>query len=168
MQTIQATVSRGYGVGSGTSLEDKRFPGGTIRMQQPFFKALGLDFDKYFSGDFVYGTLNLSVAPDVVEIEKPEYFFANILWSNLVGAENFFMSESSVLFNDKSYKALIYIPDPSTKTEHFQQPSIVEVIAQKIDFIDYGVEVTLIYNPEAIAIRPAKDNHSLAAPMRTC
>lgn len=145
-------MSRGHMVASGKSTKDSRFPEGTIKMQLPFFKECGLDFDEYFGGDFVCGTLNLSIDPQTVKIEKPEFFFREIKWTALFPAENFFMSKAEIVFNEKTYRALLYIPDPSTKPDHFQAPSIIEVIAQRIPDLEYDAEVTLRYNPEAISI----------------
>jgi hypothetical protein len=68
-----------------------------------------------------------------------------------LSAENFFLSFAQVLFKERSYKALLYIPDPSTKPDHFQAPTTIEVIAQRVDGIRYGDAVTLAHNPEAVA-----------------
>jgi hypothetical protein len=47
---------------------------------------------------------------------------------------------------------MIYIPDPATKPDHFQDPSIIEGLAEKIEGLNYGDTVSLLYNPEAIEI----------------
>lgn len=152
MQTIEAVVQSGYQVASGHSTTDKRFPGGTIRMQKPFFKERGMDLDAYFDNDFVHGTLNLSIEPKTFTIGKTEYFFEEVKWTDQFGAENFFMSPAELRFKGNSYKAMIYIPDPSTKPDHFQKPTIIEVLAQTVPELAYGDTVTLAFNPEAILI----------------
>ncbi|MFA5041480.1 MAG: hypothetical protein WC464_07600 [Bdellovibrionales bacterium] len=152
MNTIKAVVCSGHRVASGESTDDLRFPGGTIRMQAPFFKAAGLDFDAYFDGDFVYGTLNLSVAPEKIKIAKPQYSFPKIKWTDVFPPENFFLSPATVHFRGKNYKALLYIPDPATKPDHFQGASVIEVIAQRIKDISSGDEVTLMFPASAIEI----------------
>lgn len=124
-------------------------------MQQPFFKALGLDFDEYFGGDYVSGTLNLSIAPMTYDILKPEYFFKNVAWTDIFPAENFFMSAAHIHYQGQAYRALLYIPDPATKPDHFQAPSTIEAIAQTIPGIEYGHGLSLAYNPSAIALRDA-------------
>jgi hypothetical protein len=154
MKQINATVMRGYRLSSGDAPEDTRFPGGTLQMQKPFFAAAGFDLDRYFAGDFVNGTLNLSIAPDIVRVKKPEVFLAGIKWSPVFPAENFYLSPAQLLHNGTIYRALLYIPDPATKIEHFQAPSVIELIAQPVAGIRYDDETTLIYNPEAIAIEP--------------
>lgn len=165
MQKVQAVLKRGYRVASGTSVEDSRFnaEGGTIRMQTPEFKKRGLDFDSYFEGEadkaYVCGTLGLDISPCRVRIEAPEYFFSGIRWTDKFDkegcapfVENFFLSEAAVVFKGKTYKALLYIPDPGTKPGHYHPPTTIEVIAQKIPSINYGDEVTLYYNPAAIKV----------------
>ncbi len=152
MITVKAIVKAGHQVASGNSDKDKRFPEGTIKMQEPFFKELGFDLTNYFDGNFIYGTLNLSVAPCGFKIIKPEYYMENVKWTDLQPAENFFLSPAQIQHNGASYKALIYIPDPSTKPNHFQAPSIIEVISEPIESLNYEEKVDLCYNQEAIKI----------------
>jgi hypothetical protein len=154
MRKINATVIRGYRLSSGDQPEDPRFPGGTLRMQKPLFAEAGFDLDRYFAGEYVIGTLNLSVAPVVVRVKQPEVFLAGIKWSPVFPAENFYLSPAQIVHNGTIYQALLYIPDPATKVDHFPTPSMLEVIAQPIAGIGYGDATTLIYNPEAVAIEP--------------
>ncbi|MDD3287397.1 MAG: hypothetical protein PHX43_00125 [Alphaproteobacteria bacterium] len=157
MKTVEAIVRAGHRVASGESKTDVRFPEGTIRMQAPFFKERGFDLRAYFDGDFVYGTLNLSIAPHSFAIAQPEHFFDSIKWTPLQPAENFFMTPAQINFRQQNYKAIIYIPDPATKPAHFQAPDIIEVIAQTIPDLHYGDKVNLTYNPKAIVITLAEN-----------
>lgn len=153
MEKTRATVKAGHGVASGRSTTDTRFPRGTIRLQEPFFKEKGFDFQAYFGGDFVRGTLNLSLSPRRFTIESPEYVLKDVKWTDLLPAENFFLSPAEIHFQGRAFKALIYIPDPATKPDHFQAPDIIEVIAESVPNLDYGDEVELAYNPEAIKVK---------------
>lgn len=155
MDFVSAILDRGHGVASGRSQYDRRFPQGTIRMQAPFFRALGLDIEAYFDGNLVWGTLNLNLAPRRVQLGKPEIFLPNVLWTEHLSVENFFLSPARIDFAGREYKALLYIPDPATKTDHFQNPSIVEAIAEPIEGLQYGDRLTLGYNPEAIFLADA-------------
>ncbi len=152
MNTVKAIVCSGHRVASGESASDRRFPGGTIRMQEPFFRERGLDFKSYFGGDFVYGTLNLSIALHRFKIAKPKFFFPAVKWTDVFPPENFFLSPAKVGFREKDYNALIYIPDPATKRDHFQEPSVIEVIAEPIEEISYGDQVVLSLPEEAIEL----------------
>lgn len=152
METVQTTLIKGFQIASGTSETDKRFPGGSIRLQQPFFKEQGLDLDSYFEGKLFYGTLNLSIAPRLFEIKTPEYFMKSVRWTDQLPAENFYLSPAEVLFKGTLFKALLYIPDPSTKLDHFNPPTMVDVLTQPLEGITYGDDVTLRYNPDAVSI----------------
>jgi hypothetical protein len=163
MKSVNAIVVHGYRLSSGDSPEDARFPGGTLRMQKPCFAAAGFDLDRYFAGDFFVGTLNLSVAPGIVSLRKPEVFLAGIKWSPVFPAENFYLSPAQIQHNGTTYRALLYIPDPATKVAHFPTPSMVEAIAEPIAGIGYGDATTLLYNPEAIAIEPPQTTPPAAA-----
>jgi hypothetical protein len=46
----------------------------------------------------------------------------------------------------------VYYPHPETKLRHFQDPSLLEVIAEPIPQIKYGDEVTIRLNPDEILI----------------
>ena len=152
MNRASATVIRGYRLCSGDAPEDSRFPGGTLRMQIPHFAAAGFDLPGYFNGDFFPGSLNLSVAPALLRLRKPEIFLAGIKWSPTFPAENFYLSAAQIVHDQKTYRALLYIPDPATKVDHPPAPSLIEVVAQPIAGIRYGERTTLLYHPEAVGI----------------
>jgi hypothetical protein len=155
MKSVNATVVRGYRLSSGDAPNDQRFPGGTLRMQIPCFAAAGFDIEHHFGGDFVIGTANLSVAPAIVRLKRPEIFLEGIKWSPVFPAETFYLSPAQIVHDGTSYRALLYIPDPATKIDHFPVPSMIEAIAQPIAGIGYDDRTTLIYNPEAISIEQA-------------
>ncbi len=174
MQFVSAIIKQGYRVASGQALEghDQRFnrDGGTIRLQIPEFKKRGLDFDAYFGGAadeaYVVGTLGCNIAPYAMTILKPEFSFTTVRWTDKFDneipnfAENFFLSPAGIEFEGVRYKALLYIPDPSTKPGYFHPPTMIEVIAQKIPDIAYGHGVTLFYNRDAIGIKLANPSSS--------
>jgi len=150
--SISCTVCAGHKVASGQAENDRRFPSGTIEMQVPHFREKGFDLKAYFNGDYVSGTLNLSIKPHTYHIGKPDYFLEAVKWTPLFPPENFFLGGAEIIYKDVNYRALIYIPDPSTKPDHFQPPDIIEVIAQKIPGISYGEKVMLLYNPQFIKV----------------
>jgi len=152
MLRAKGRVIEGHRIASGTSLIDRRFPSGSIQMQMPFFKEQGLDLDAYFEGHFVTGTLNVSFAPRVIEILKPEYFMREISWADIFPPENFYLSPSAVTYGGITYRGLLYIPDPATKPDHFNPPTAIDVLAEPIPDIGYGSVVELHYNPVAISL----------------
>jgi hypothetical protein len=147
-QQVEGIVERGHKVASGTA-SDSPYPSGTIAMQTPFFKALGLDLAEYFQG-----TLNISISPRTFQIIQPEFTFPEVEWTDRHPPEDFSFSRCRVLLQGASYGGWIYYPHPETKKRNFQSPSILEVVAQPIPDIDYGCQVLLEYNPLEITVSP--------------
>ncbi|MCP2732667.1 hypothetical protein [Limnofasciculus baicalensis] len=144
---IKGIVKQGYGVASGKS-KDPRFPNGTIAMQKPFFRARGIDLDRYFSG-----TINISIAPHNYEIKKAKYTFRNIKWASGEAAEDFSFFDCRILLNrGKSFDGFIYYPHPETKPEHFHTPDTIEIITSFISNLQYGDDVIIEVDSEQINI----------------
>lgn len=137
-QTIIARVVQGHQVASGKN-GNPRFPGGTLRMQDPFFKALGLDLAGYH-----LGTLNLSIAPLHYRTGRARHSFRQVKWHPTEPAEDFSFFDVRLIRPDGgSVDGLIYFPHPETKPEHFQQPDVLELLFPFVDGIGYGSELTL-------------------------
>jgi len=81
---ITAEITTGYGIASGVS-EDQRFSEGSIAMQTPHFKQLGLDLTGYFKG-----TLNVDIFPYRYIPKNPQYYFKDVCWSHHMPSETFF------------------------------------------------------------------------------
>ena len=148
---VNAVVRQGHGVASGKA-KDPRYPKGTLNAQFEHFIRKGLDLSRYFPG-----TINLDIAPYSIKIMKPKYFLENINWSGFIPPENFYFFDVSLHINNNTYKGLIYMPDPATKADHFQNPTILELLLPKIDGLKYGdsvivevddQQIELINNPE--------------------
>jgi hypothetical protein len=144
--TVEGAVTSGYQVASGKS-SNSPYPRGTLEMQLPFFKDLGLDISKYY-----LGTLNISISPKEFKLIHPEYTFRNVKWSPEHDAEDFSFSRCQIIFNGSKYDALIYYPHPETKINHFQNPSVIEVIAVPIPDIKYGSSLLVEINTTEVGI----------------
>ncbi len=144
---IKARIIPGYGAASGKS-GDARYPYGTIRMQQNCFLDRGLDIRHYYMG-----TVNVDISPFGFEIKRPKYFFEKVKWSDHIPPENFYFFDVTLHFNNKGYAGLIYMPDPSTKVEHVQSASTLELILPEIEELNYEDEVTIELNTEQINIQ---------------
>lgn len=144
---VNAVVRQGHGVASGKA-KDPRYPKGTIKAQYEHFLQKGLDLSQYF-----LGTINLDIAPYFFEIIKPKYFLENISWSEFIPPENFYFFDVSLQLNENTYTGLIYMPDPVTKAEHFQNPSILELLLPKIDSLKYGDTVIVEVDEEQIELK---------------
>lgn len=143
---IDGIVQAGYRVASGNT-DSSPYPKGTIEMQIPFFKALGLDLTPYFPG-----TLNINISPKQFEIRSASHTFRNVHWAEGSAPEDFSFVPCQVIFQNQSFDSFVYYPHPETKIGHFQNPSIVEVIAPRISDLNYGDRVLLKFNPDQIRI----------------
>ena len=140
MHTLQATVVRGHGVASGVA-RDPRFPAGTLQMQFPFFAKHGLQL-----GGFFPGTINLDISPASYRILQPKQTIADLRWHPDCPPETFSFFDCRI----DGEAALIYYPHPETKPEHFQSPSVLEILAPELEGIRYGKRVQLSTKPQQI------------------
>jgi hypothetical protein len=133
---VSGTVIRGHGVASGSGKSP--YPEGTVKMQKPFFEALGLDLSGFHEG-----TLNLDIAPFRFRLVEPEHTFRRVEWTHLHPPEDFSFSRCRILHAGLEVGGWIYTPHPETKADHFQPPTMLEVLAPFLPGIAYGDEVTL-------------------------
>jgi hypothetical protein len=152
-RTLTGIVVPGYGVASGRSA-DSPYPAGTIAMQAPLFRALGLDLDGYF-----LGTLNLSIAPNTFKPLNPDYCFDELQWAEGFPPETFSFYRCQIQSLEQNptqpaINAWIYYPHPETKIGHFQPNSLLEIIAPLIAPLKYGDRLSLRLSSQQIQIKP--------------
>lgn len=137
--SAKAVVTQGHGIASGKT-RDSRFPGGSLAMQAPFFKDLGMDLSGFFPG-----TLNLSVHPYSYRLGNPVHSFPQVKWTSSLPPENFSFYRCRVrLLGEEDFaEALVYWPHPSTKPEFHQDPHVLEILAPKIPLAGYGKEMEI-------------------------
>ncbi len=150
-RTLIGTVVPGYGVASGRS-KDSPYPAGTIALQAPLFRALGLDLDGYF-----LGTINLSIEPNIFKLAKPDYCFEQLQWIEGFAPETFSFYRCQIQslthsLNQPATNAWIYYPHPETKLGHFQPNSLLEIIAPPIASLEYGDRLSLSLSSQQIEI----------------
>lgn len=137
MKSISAIIVQGHRVASGLNGNPK-FPGGTLAMQAPFFRELGLDLSPFHPG-----TLNVSIAPRRFQVIQPKLTFRNVRWHPVDPPEDFSFFDVTVNFHNHSAQGLIYYPHPDTKPTHFQAPEILELLLPPIPGIHYGAAIDL-------------------------
>jgi len=142
--SVRGIIVQGYRVASGPS---KDYPYGALDRQRPIFKSRGLDLSGYFNG-----TLNIDIRPHTFKLIKPEYTFHHVEWTDLHPPEHFSFSRCKVIHKIVQYEGWVYYPHPETKLRHFQNPSLLEVIAYEIPEIKYSDEVQVLVNPEEIEV----------------
>lgn len=145
MKLLKGILTRGYQVASRPSQD---YPYSTLEKQKPYFKELGLDLHPYFNG-----TLNISIAPLTFKMVKPDFTFEKVEWTDLHPPETFSFSRCNVIFKNKKYTGWVYYPHPETKKNHFQNPSLIEVITIKIPNIQYGDKIELEINEDEIKVK---------------
>ena len=141
---VNGILVRGYGVASGPS---KDYPYGALDRQRPLFKERGLDLGEYFNG-----TLNINISPRSFRMLHPQFTFRQVRWTDLHPPEDFSFSACSVLFGGREYDGWIYYPHPETKLRHFQNPSLLEVIAKPIAGIRHGDALEVLVNPAEVRL----------------
>ena len=141
---VNGILVQGYRVASRPS---KDYPYGALDRQRPFFKEGGLDLSRYFNG-----SLNIDIRPHEFNMLKPKFTFYDVEWTNLHPPEHFSFSHCKAIFRDVQYDGWVYYPHPETKLRHFQNPSLLEVIAMPIRGIHYGDALQVLLNLEEIKI----------------
>ena len=142
--TVTGKLMKGYGVASGPS-ED--YPYGALDRQRPIFKARGLDLDRYFNG-----TLNIDIRPITFELVNPEFTFRDVRWTDLHPPEHFSFCRCKVRYRGVEREGWVYYPHPETKRRNFQNPSLLEVITDRIPRIRIGDPIDVLVNPERIVL----------------
>ena len=146
-QTIPARMIQGHRVASGLN-QNPRFPGGTLRMQAPYFQELGVDLDAFHTG-----TVNVSIAPFRYRPVEARHTFRNVKWHPTEPAEDFsFFDVQLIRPGVPPVPGLIYFPHPETKPEHFQQPDTLELLLPFVEGLHYGLELSLRVPAEQMLI----------------
>lgn len=143
---VDGLVVSGHRVASGQAAESP-YPSGTIEMQTPHFRALGIDLSPFYPG-----TLNVSIAPHRFEL-VPRHTLHLVKWSPHHDAESFSFAPISLHWQQQSFSGLIYYPRPETKINHFQDPAVIELLLPPIPNISYGSAVQLTASSSELIIK---------------
>ena len=135
---LTGRLCAGHGVASGTSKQSP-YPEGSIRMQSPVFRSLGLDLSDCFSG-----TLNLDFAPLEVSLSNPDHRFEKVRWTELHSPETFSFWCVEIKATDlEVVRGWIYYPHPETKERHWQPPTTLELLAPRLSGVRPGCTISL-------------------------
>jgi len=145
--TVKGRVVRGHGVASGGA-GDPRYPDGTIRLQVPAFRRLGLDLSRFHPA-----TLNVSVAPGHVDVVAPLRTLRAVDWSPHAPAEDFSFFSCRVRRSGEEPRAgLVYRPHPETKPEHHQPPGVLEILTAYLADLAEGDAVEVDLDPRQLRV----------------
>ncbi len=147
MIELQGMVCAGHGVASGRSSGQSHnpYPAGTIAMQMPFFKALGLDLSACFAG-----TINLDIAPRQWQLLQADHCFEKMRWTHLHPPETFSFVALQAVWQTRSVQGWLYYPHPETKATHFQSRSVMELLLPQLDGLKPGDQLSLRVDPQRI------------------
>ena len=135
---LTGRLCAGHGVASGTSTESP-YPEGTIRMQSPVFRTLGLDLSLCY-----FGTLNVDFAPLEVSLSNPDHQFEKVQWTKLHPPETFSFWSVEIKSNEAdAVSGWIYYPHPETKERHWQPSTTLELLAPRLSGVKPGCTIYL-------------------------
>ena len=137
MNGTQGIIVQGHRVASGLN-GNPDFPGGTIRMQIPYFKSLGLDLSTFYPG-----TLNIDLSPRVFQPIAPAHSFPRLKWHPVDSAEDFHFFHVTLHMGNRAFDGWLYYPAPETKPKHEQSPYVVELLMPELPGVSYGDSVEL-------------------------
>ena len=142
---IFASICHGHGIASKAST---RYPQGTIALQYPVFKEMGLDLSHCYGG-----TLNLSIAPKNYKIITPKFNLKDVDWYPARGqTENFLICDCAIKIGEGYISTYVYQPDPSTKIEYFDDPQALQIISPYIDGLDESKPIEIFLSSKQIEI----------------
>ena len=144
--SVSGVVEPGHGVASGKNPKSK-YPKGTVVLQYPFFKQLGVDL-----GGCYAGTLNISIAPRRFEIINAWKELTAVIWYENRAPEDFKICHCGVRFGDFSIRGFLYYPDPRTKIEYIDKPTQIQVIAPYLPNLSYGSAVELLLSTAEVKL----------------
>ncbi len=144
---LHGIVIAGYGIASGMAT-DSPYPKGSIELQLPFFRRLGVDLSQFY-----LGTLNVSIAPRSVYLHKPSYTFRSVCWSPDHEPEDFSFSPCQVAHRGRWHAGFIYYPHEETKPRHHHAPSTIEIITDHLSGIEYGTAIDVLVRRDEVTIR---------------
>ena len=98
------------------------------------------------------GTLNVSIRPNTFTLTNPQYIFRQVNWTPHHPPEDFSLSRCKVVFDAIEYHGWLYYPHPETKEDHFQDPSIVEIIVPFISGVGYGDGVEVMFSAQEVTV----------------
>jgi hypothetical protein len=150
-QLVAARIMPGHRVASGQN-GNPLFPGGTLKMQTPFFQALGLDLSAYHGG-----TLNVSIAPLRYCVIAPCLTLRAVKWHPTEPAEDFSFFDVRLLQDGAPpVEGLIYYPHPDTKPTHFQKSDVLELLLPLVVGLTYGAPIQIQVPAEQMLFGPTE------------
>ncbi len=134
---LDGIVVRGHGVASGIGINQDE---GSIKKQKRFFDKI-IDWEHFWPG-----TINVSISPNRYLWKNNKATYEGINWHVDQPKEDFGISKCKITVKGESHDAWAYCPLPKTKTQNLHDPTMIEIIAPKIEGLEYGDKVSVVLN----------------------
>jgi|SRR3989338_4309583 len=145
---VPGVVTPGYQNASGRNPHTQaRYGAGTLELQFPIFKQMGLDLSACFAG-----TLNVRIV-GTFRLLGRERVFRNVRWFETREPETFYFSACRLYFRGKVHAAWVYYPVKKPGVKNLG-PSTFEIVAEFIPGISYGDVVEIEVNLDEVEIVP--------------
>lgn len=145
---VTGVVEAGHGVASGRGPAAPH-PEGSVARQYPYFLRGGLDLGRCHPG-----TLNVSIRPWTFRIVRPTHVFDAVRWSPVQPPERFLFARCRVDDGERCVAGHVYLPDPATKTVHYDDPTQLQIIAPYLPSVGYGSRLVLHLTTEEVELLP--------------
>ena len=133
--TLHCKVVAGLKAASGYRENENPNLTGTISKQRKFFVSAGVKRAESWHA----GTINLDISPKEFEILKSDYT-VTAEWSPGT-VETFWLVNITLEHKERTYPAYIYYPCQSDVKAH--PDTLIEIVAEKIEDLNYGDLVTI-------------------------
>jgi hypothetical protein len=154
-------VGSGFQFASGGAVgrADNPYPASTLRIQQPHFRARGIDLDALVPGWFL-GTINV-VLPYELTLAAPDLTAERLDWTgdladpgSRIPPETFSFAHCTLHHGGGRYQGLIYYPHPETKPSvNAHHYNVLEVIAPPVAALRKGDPVSVACRSDAFVPR---------------
>lgn len=141
-ESIEGEIIQGSKGASGLAYGPESQNKGTIAKQKPYFKSAGVKR----SDSWYEGTINLRIEPRKIRILKPDYIVIAEWKPNIT--ETFWLVDVTMKHKDKCYPAYIYYPCPLPEKTH--PDTIIELLAEKIESLNYGDVASIEFSTEKV------------------
>ena len=153
-------VTAGFQFASGEAVgrpaRPSPFSSGTIELQQPHFKALGLDLDSAVPNLF-RGTVNVALDRELV-LHAPDLSLPLVDWTEgeaaRIAPESFSFVRCCLAVDGRYHVGMIYYPHPETKPAlNAHRYDVLEILSEWIDDLAPGRAVAVICRADAFRVR---------------
>ena len=156
---VSGVVRPGFQMASGGTLgptsRPSPFSAGTLTLQDPHFRARGLDLAREVPG-LAWGTINVELAAPLA-LGRPDITLEGIDWTrdepdpaSRLQPETFSFVHCGFAHKGRFHAGMIYYPHPETKlSTNTHDPRVLEVLAAWVGDLAIGDEAAIVFRSDA-------------------